>query len=86
MLGFDWAPGNLTEPEGMKAGWQQRATTVTRLISLGQCTQHAEFFFFFAHGHTHINTSTFDCPPHTDNGQRFVIIRQEAPTVQLNQL
>lgn len=25
-LGFDWAPGNLTEPEGMKAGWQRRAT------------------------------------------------------------
>ena len=25
-LGFDWAPGNLAKPEGMKAGWQQRST------------------------------------------------------------
>lgn len=51
-------------------------STMTWLISLGQCTQHA----FIVHRHT------FDCPPHTDNSQRFVIIRQEAPTERLNQL
>lgn len=33
--------------------------------------------------HTHIH---FDCPPHTDNSQRFVVIRQEDPTVRIKQL
>lgn len=35
-------------------------STVTRLISPHRCTQH-------------IHTHSFHCPPHTDNGQMFVI-------------
>lgn len=65
-----WEPDGARGHEGRVAA--EGHGTVTRLISLGQCTQHA-----FLHMNTHTNTHTFDCPPHTGNSQRFVIIRQE---------
>ena len=80
-LGFDWAPENPTEPEGTNAGWQPRATASRhgRFLSVSA----PSLLFFYTQAHTQ---HTFDCPPHTDNSQRSVIIRQEALTVRLNQL
>jgi len=58
-LGFDWAPGNLAEPEGTKTGWQRRATARWHGWFLS-VSAHSMLFHArtYTHIHTHIWLST----------------------------
>lgn len=79
-LGFDWAPGNLTEPAGTEAGWQFK-NIMTWLISFSRWSQLTSVFFFLRCWQK-LNMQLIG--PH--NTQRLVGMRQGEPAVCLNQL
>lgn len=91
-LGFDWAPGNLSKPEGGSGQGGSGGPQRHDMADFSRSVHPACFFlffpfpFFFIHIGTHTNAHTSDWAPHRDNSQRFVMARQEGPIVRLNQL